>query len=350
AVASIALQNIIWAAVALFLFAHGKDKRRIDWPRDLFSISTLFFLLTFFLGAILGTDPAMSFQTVHKYLTLLLIFIFGAMSLGSEENEKLVHCLTYGAAFCSLHGIWEHFFHHQDRITSFSGDKMVFGGMLMVALLLQISFLIKNPKNPWMWAAFFLIGAALFLTQTRGAWIGFLVGFGMLAWRLNRKWLFAGILLCALSIFILPQQIKDRLWNMTHIWVTYDDQHQLHAANETRILIWIAGWEMIKDHPWGVGQGNVSVLFPKYNQSPVLAETEPTVPHLHNDLLQLLAQNGWIGLAAYLVWFVAFYWTASRYRSNERQLENFNWTLVCIFTSVLVWGLTEYTFSHQFMN
>src|SRR5581483_4724301 len=99
AVASIALQNIIWAAVALFLFAHGKDKRRIDWPRDLFSISTLFFLLTFFLGAILGTDPAMSFQTVHKYLTLLLIFIFGAMSLGSEENEKLVHCLTYGAAF-----------------------------------------------------------------------------------------------------------------------------------------------------------------------------------------------------------------------------------------------------------
>ncbi len=349
-VASIALQNLVWVAVALFLFAHFKDKSKTEWPKGLFPIATLVFLFTFFLGGLVGTDPANSFLTLHKYLTFLLVFFVGAMALRPEETRKILLFFTYGAAFCALHGIWNHFGNHQDRIDSFSGDKMVFGGMLMVSLLLQIAHLIRSPKNPWLWAALLLIATGLFLTQTRGAWLGFLAGFACLGWRLNRKWLLAGTLLIGLSFFILPQQVQDRLRNMTHIWVSYDSQHHLHAASEPRILIWAAGWEMIKDHPWGVGQGNVSELFPKYNQTSVLAQFEPTVPHLHNNFLQILAQNGWLGLIAYLFWIFSYYRETALKRFQEAGNLELNWIFLSIFTAILVWGLSEYTFSHQFMN
>ncbi len=60
-VASISLQNIIWIAIAFFLFIHYKDKKKIEWPKGLFPFATLVFLFTFFLGAILGVNPANSF-------------------------------------------------------------------------------------------------------------------------------------------------------------------------------------------------------------------------------------------------------------------------------------------------
>ena len=138
--------------------------------------------------------------------------------------------------------------------------------------------------------------------------------------------------------------------NTTHIWVTYNAEHRAVAANETRILIWLAGWEMIKDHPWGVGQGNVSRLFPQYVAGTPIADREPNVPHLHDNFLQILAQNGWQGLAVYLLWIAVYGWTALRARPPSAEGAEMNWVLFCVFIGVLVWGLTEYTFSHQFMN
>src|SRR5579863_1355884 len=101
-VASIALQNILWAAIALFLYAHYKDKKNIEWPKGLFSFGTTIFLFIFFLGAVLGVNPANSFHTVHKYLTFLAIFPLGAMALGSKEIEKLLMAFLYGASVCAI--------------------------------------------------------------------------------------------------------------------------------------------------------------------------------------------------------------------------------------------------------
>jgi O-antigen ligase len=159
------------------------------------------------------------------------------------------------------------------------------------------------------------------------------------------------MVLMALCVFVLPKPWQDRLLNSAHIWVTYDAPGKPHAANETRILIWAAGWEMIKDHPLGVGQGNLSTLFVNYlsPESPMV-RSEPDVPHLHDNFLQVTAQNGWQGLVAYLAWIACFGVAAWRFSSKDGQAEDLNRAFTAVFLGVLVWGLTEYTFSHQFMN
>jgi O-antigen ligase len=347
AVASIALQNLAWVAVVVFLLAQWQKRQKINWPQGLFPVATLLFLATFFLGALVGVDPANSFQTVHKYLTILLFFFIAAMPLTFGEVQKLVHAFLYGAAFCSLYGIVvKHFIHHQDRLDSFSGDKMVFGGLLMVALLFNLVMLKKNPKKWHFWICAWLIATALVFTQTRGAWLGFLVGGLLLLWNLNRRWFLGAIVLIILSYFLLPRAYQERIKSIGDIQMSYSASNPWGNSSQTRFLIWAAGWHMIEDHPLGVGQGNVSELFPKYKPYQLQDKNEP---HLHDNFLQICAQNGWLGLAAYLFWIVAYGGTALRFKGGLETAE-WNWTFFCVFLSVLVWGLTEYTFSHQFMN
>jgi O-antigen ligase len=174
-----------------------------------------------------------------------------------------------------------------------------------------------------------------------------LAGGLLLLWKLDRRWLFAGIVLMVLSFFLLPRTYQERIRSIGDVSSTYNRLSNPYGnATQTRILIWAAGWYMILDHPWGVGQGNVSELFPKY-KPPVL--TEDNEPHLHNNFLQICAQNGWLGLAAYLFWISTYWGTALRFKGGLEPAE-WNWSFLCVFLSVLTWGLTEYTFSHQFMN
>ncbi len=346
-VASIALQNIIWIAIAFFLFENYKSKKRIKWPTGLFPFATWFFLLTFFLGALLGVNPANSFHTVHKYLTFLMIFPIGAMAWDSMEIEKLLQAFLYGAAFCAVFGIGKHFILHQDRIDSFSGDKMVFGGLLMVSLLLLALFLKNHPRNIAWWTTAPLLGAALLLTQTRGAWLGLVAGFILWAWRFNKKWLLAGLVILGCLPFLLPVTLQQRIRSIGDIWIHFGANHQIQSANNERVFIWTSGFKIIKDYPWGIGQGNMEDIFPKYRNP---NSTEWIIPHLHNNFLQILAQNGWIGLASYLFWILAYFGSALSFKTEDTELKKLNWTFLCVFTAILVWGMTEYTFSHQFMN
>ena len=349
AVASIALQNFIWVAVALFLFFRMKDRQKIAWPSGLFTVVTLIFLATFFLGALVGVDPANSFHSVHKTLTLLLIPLVGAIPLLLKDIKKLLLLYNYGAAFCAVHGIWAHFWLQQDRIYSFSGDKMVFGGMLMTSLLIQILFLKIHPRNVWHWSCFAFILWALLLTETRGAWIGCGAGLLVLGWHAGKKWVGFGLAALVLSYFLLPGSLQDRVKSITNLEISLNEKQEITNSTQPRLLIWISGLKMIKDHPWGVGQGNVEKVFPRYRLG-ALDRYEPTVPHLHNNILQVLAQNGWLGLAAYFFWIFSLLGSTLRAGFKGGEAGELNLVLLAVFFAVLVWGLTEYTFSHQFMN
>jgi O-antigen ligase len=349
AVASIALQNFIWIAVAIFLFFQIKNHLTFYWPQGLFPIATFLFLISYFAAALWGIDPANSFQGVHKTLTFLLVFFVAAMPLVLEKIQKIIRTFIYGAAFCAVCGIGKHYFLHQDRIDSFSGDKMVFGGLLMVSFIINASFLKNRSREIIPWLTFGLIGIALIFTQTRGAWVGCAVGFIILTWKQSRKALVVGCLAALVSFFFLPQSLQERIKSIGDIHVTYNAQHQVVDASQSRILIWATGWEIIQDHPWGVGQGNVGKIYPQYDRT-TLASYERSEPHLHNNYLQILAQNGWSGFIIYLFWIFSYYSSVFKFKTANSQAAELNWTLMAVFSAILVWGLTEYTFSHQFMN
>jgi len=73
----------------------------------------------------------------------------------------------------------------------------------------------------------------------------------------------------------------------------------------SRIDVWRDSLVMIAEHPLGIGLAAFKPLFPLYHTTSFPGGTTPY--YLHNDVLQLLTDTGWIGCLALLgglVWFM----------------------------------------------
>jgi O-antigen ligase len=73
-----------------------------------------------------------------------------------------------------------------------------------------------------------------------------------------------------------------------------------------RMAHWQAAWEMFVDHPVvGVGPGHYVVAYPDYA---VLPYWKDPLGHAHNVYLNIAAEEGFLGLVAYLAMLVSWVW------------------------------------------
>jgi O-antigen ligase len=73
-------------------------------------------------------------------------------------------------------------------------------------------------------------------------------------------------------------------------------------ATVERVAHWWAGWRMWEDHPWtGIGIGNYATAYPNYN----LAGWDDPLGHAHNFYINMGAEAGTLGFAAYLIFLAA---------------------------------------------
>ena len=124
----------------------------------------------------------------------------------------------------------------------------------------------------------------LVFTQSRGCWIGIIVGLGVYIFIVNKRYislLFAGALA---SPFVMPQSIVDRF---TSIGDTSD------SSTSYRVFIWLGTFMLLKDF-WlygiGIGEEAFARIYPFYSYSNIYA------PHSHNIYLQLIVEMGVVGL------------------------------------------------------
>jgi putative inorganic carbon (HCO3(-)) transporter len=76
------------------------------------------------------------------------------------------------------------------------------------------------------------------------------------------------------------------------------------SSNLDRIRMIEAGVEIIKDYPLlGVGPANIKEVYPLYRKPDA---PRFRIPHLHNNVIQLWAERGVVGLAAYILLIALF--------------------------------------------
>jgi O-antigen ligase len=133
------------------------------------------------------------------------------------------------------------------------------------------------------------------MTQTRGAWLGLTAGVSFLLW-VRKKYLLLVFPVVAVAIFLAaPPSIKSRIGSFL-------DPTDL-TFNE-RLFMWHSGLQLIREHPWtGVGMDGLKRVYPAYKYPGALKEH---TGHLHNNLLQIGAERGLIGLAFWLWIWVSY--------------------------------------------
>ncbi len=164
-----------------------------------------------------------------------------------------------------------------------------------------------------------IIGAALFLTLSRGAWIGAVGAAVVIGALLSRRALVASLFggIALLLTFALagtdwlPPALAERATdflpyiNVINVNVRGVEITDANFAVIERLAHWQAAYEMWADEPWlGQGVGNYAAVYPAYYIPPW---TE-ALGHAHNLFLNTLAETGIIGLIAYLLFWGQAVW------------------------------------------
>jgi putative inorganic carbon (HCO3(-)) transporter len=152
------------------------------------------------------------------------------------------------------------------------------------------------PQRLFAAAALVLGAAALFLSYSRGGWLGMLAALGATAlllvlWQ-TRHWptlwrrLFPLLLLAAAAavLALAVTQIEPLRIRVMSLLAGRQD-----SSNNFRINVWLAAIEMIQDRPWlGIGPGNsaFNLIYPLYQQPKFNALSAYSVP------LELLVEGG----------------------------------------------------------
>lgn len=235
------------------------------------------------------------------------------------------------------------------RAGGFFGNPMTFAHSFVVFVCLFLGVVLFELKSMtqrqkiWSLVALVFSLLGLFLTFTRGVWIGFtasiLVTF--LFWR-PRYSLILGFLLVVLGLGTYQASDVFR-------WRVDSTIREMQGQSERKNL-WRANALMIRENPvFGLGYGQNTMELPKYYDR--LGITEGRMEsHAHNQLIHLAAGTGILGFLCYIAVWLFFY--AVLFRLWEMaNLENWDRGIVLGAllgqTAFLIGGLTEANFEHS---
>jgi len=159
-----------------------------------------------------------------------------------------------------------------------------------------------------------LLAAGLFLSFSRGAWLGAAASIGVLiVFAPRRLWIGAALAAVALigllglaSAGLLPSAISERLADAGTLLDIRDVRgvpiNDANYALIERQAHWQAALNMLTEHPWtGVGFSNYQPLYEQYR----LLNWPMPLGHAHNIYLNVAAETGLVGLGLYLLLWIS---------------------------------------------
>jgi O-antigen ligase len=289
----------------------------------------------------------LSVKEFIKWLLLAGIYLFVASQVDARTAKLLVASLLLAGISQALLGFYQFFFRVGpegfllfDRFIRAYGtfeQPNPYGGYLILGLPLAYTFFVgdwrreRGVPSPvgvgglggglamWMLGGVALVtmGAALVMTWSRGAWLGFAAAFVVVNVLRSKRAavIFTGLAIGVVFVLLLgsfqaiPPVVAERLTGVLPYLGVFDAR-TVEVTNENfavveRMAHWQAGWGMFSDYPLlGVGIGAYAAAYPRY----ALPRWPDPLGHAHNYYLNVAAETGLIGLAAYLVLWLAVFW------------------------------------------
>ncbi|MFH1644782.1 MAG: O-antigen ligase family protein, partial [Candidatus Omnitrophota bacterium] len=248
----------------------------------------------------------------HVFLFMACVDYF---KTEKKVNKILLFCIGAGF-FIGLNGIVQYIIgvdmirdRHIDpldylhRISSSFKHSNDFGAYLIIVLSVCCGLFFSKLRPFKQRILLLVLGGVLsyclIFTQSRGAWLGFIVSLFVLAILKSRKLLVVFLILAVLSPFVLPDFVKQRFSDFTTI-------NQSTGTVWERLKLWQGTAAMIKEHPFlGFGTNTYTKNFPSYK--PV---DYADVRYTHNSYLQMAAEIGIVGSGVLIVFLILLLITA----------------------------------------
>ncbi|MDO8885926.1 O-antigen ligase family protein [Candidatus Oleimmundimicrobium sp.] len=297
--------------------------------------------LTIILSTIFSVNPLISifgqyrrFEGLPALLNYIILFYLAFYFFREEKQIKWLATSFVAASFlASIYGIAQYFgleFLHVAsqpfgiRIFSSLGNPVFLAAFLAMSIPITIVLFsyVKDSLQRFFLATFLLTElACLFLTYSRGGWLGFLAGAVFLIVFIGKQFLqkrkvfivpvCCFLMLILISTFFLGSFKKDT--SSSQLSRIASSFALKEGTVGTRLSIWESTVRMIADRPvLGYGPELFRTVFPSYRSLTFIRiEGEKAMPdRAHNDFLQIAAGTGLLGFAFYLWVLVAFFLSA----------------------------------------
>lgn len=305
----IALSNM-FGAVAILAWIRKRPvfdprARAVLLPIGLYSICLL-------LSIPFSANPEASLVGARQIFSLVSLPMALVLVRGVRETRLVVDGLIVMATGSALWGLYQLFIGYggiDHRIRGPFSHWMTFAGVLLLADLLLISQLIsgRGLKSVWRWLGLVLINVGLIGCLTRGAWIAATVSIAIVLLLRAPRWLALFVVVLLVLLVVSPTPVRDRVESIVDM---------SNFSNYDRLCMLEAGWRMVRERPvLGHGPEMVRERYPIYRHP-----TAPRlwIPHLHNNVIQIAAEEGVVAAAAYIWLMAAAAWAAFRLYRRQK--------------------------------
>jgi O-antigen ligase len=308
----------------------------------------------FLFAALLSMTVALSLQASLKEFTkwaeMFAIYIFVANNLDQAKLPRLLVAMFLAGLSEAAIGIYQFLFQVGPKgFILFDRFMRAFGTFeqpnpyagylgLIVPVALGVSFTVVSgwwvvgrksrplstvhyPLAALAAGAFAAMLTALFMSWSRGAWLG--VGAALVVTIIvqSRRALVLSVIAAFVltfaillsSINVIPSVVAERFSGVADYFGVFDVRGVKVDDSNYAIVERMAHWEsaamMFAAHPvLGVGIGNYAVAYPAY----ALPNWSDPLGHAHNYYLNVAAEAGIIGLIAYLILWASAFWQGWR--------------------------------------
>ncbi len=277
----------------------------------------IFFILTVFITFTRAVYPDDASTHTYMLLTYCITVFFIIKSLSKFEQLRGFSIVIIGlAGYLSLKAYTEGKRIHArleniGPADAFSSNE--FGVLLASIIPLTLPFLLRGKwyeRAICILALPFLLNAFI-LSNSRGAFVSFIFGiiyvFCFIANKKIKKYLLiAGLCAVPIMFYLADQYFIER---MSSLWRSdLSTEESVNEISTGRIAIFKYGLSMAKDHPLGVGPNGFRELSRFYMPEEMLTfhpGAEYGVRAAHNSYLQVLVEQGYLGLCIFLI--ICFY-------------------------------------------
>ncbi len=294
------MQGAFALAVLCWLLQLGLSPHRPQLP---LLVPICGFALAALLATLTGQAPLPSLWECRNLFEWTMFYL-ALNALRTEiRATQFVRLLIAVGALMALYGLGQAMAHGPAFRISGTSNYMTFGGQLMLVCILALSHLLYHPPSRhWFWLVPALMAILMTLvgTQTRNAWLGFMMACVVLLGLRHRVFLLALPLLSLLLFVLSPPSVQDRIRSFSNLQ---------DITVQQRLSMWRSGLAMMQDYPWtGVGMGVMREMEKRYRAPDAPLSPERRLSHLHNNAVQISAELGLVGLGWWVAIWVTFLW------------------------------------------
>jgi O-antigen ligase len=329
-------QIVFAGTVALWLLKQIEAERRIILPRLSVLVPLTVFIFAASLSLLTAESVSATLNELIKWLQMALMALIVASLCQQHGIAWLVGALLTAAGVQAAIGLYQftggsgapHLWildYRYFRAFGSFGQPNPFGAFMGMTLPLALGALFGalsmawrggKGRGPWLWAvlglggAAALIGIGLIVSWSRGAWLGFAAALvTLILFTPRRLWhgivitmVCAGTLGLAMLGNVVPNALLARFSDFAQDLTGFQDVrgvpiNDANYATVERLAHWQAALSMADESPlFGVGFGGYEVAYPRH----ALVNWQLALGHAHNYYLNVLAETGIVGLAAYI--------------------------------------------------